>query len=202
MLHVVDLDGALEGTLKNFALVKKITQSVKIPVQTGGGVRSHENIEKLLLSGVSRVILGTRVVSDKRFLKEALSLGQDKIAVSLDCSDGKVTQRGWTEISNLLAVDFAKELEQSGLHCLIYTDIARDGMLTGPNIEGLEEILNSVKIDVIASGGISELKDIKKLLALKAKNLIGAITGKAIYENKLDFKKAIHLCSQSESYRV
>ena len=133
----------------------------------GGGVRSEEEIEKLFAAGIKRVILGTRVVQDRDFLKKILGRFGNKIAVSLDCKDGKVTQKGWTETTNIKGTDFAKELQDQGLQCLIYTDIKRDGMLTGPNWDALSEILTTIKIPVIASGGIANIDDIKKLLAIK-----------------------------------
>jgi len=195
-LHVVDLNGAFEGKLKNLEIIKKIAKGIKIPIQVGGGIRRNEDILELLTSGVKRVTLGTKVVEDKKFLIGALSLGKDKIAVSLDCSKGMVAQRGWTTISNKKATDFAKELEECGLRCLIYTDIARDGMMTGPNFTGLKEILQAVKIPVIASGGVSNLEDIRKLLELEPAGVVGTIIGKAIYEEKIDLKEALLLCSR------
>ncbi|MCC6758363.1 MAG: 1-(5-phosphoribosyl)-5-[(5-phosphoribosylamino)methylideneamino]imidazole-4-carboxamide isomerase [Candidatus Omnitrophica bacterium] len=196
-LHIVDLDGALHGEMKNFDIIEKITKSVSVPIQVGGGIRTVLEIEKLLQSGVKRVVLGTRAVQDQEFLKKVLAFGKEKIAVSLDCKDGKVTQRGWTETTQLKGTDFARELEHLGLQCLIYTDVKRDGMLTGPNYEALSEILTTVKIPVIASGGIANLNDIKKLLAIKPRSVLGAITGKAIYEGKLDLKEAVELCSKN-----
>ncbi len=195
-LHIVDLDGALHGEIKNFDIIAKITKKISVPIQMGGGVRDEAQIEKLLSAGIQRVILGTRVVQDRVFLKQILSRFGDKIAVSLDCKDGKVTQKGWTETTEIKGTDFAKVLEDLGLKCLIYTDIKRDGMLTGPNWEALAEILATIKIPVIASGGIANLSDIKKLLAIKPRPVMGAITGKAIYEGKLDLKEAIELTIQ------
>lgn len=196
-IHIVDLDGALHGEMKNFDIIAKITKSVSVPIQVGGGIRTTLEIEKLLQSGVKRVVLGTRAVQDREFLKKVLAFGKEKIAVSLDCKDGKVTQRGWTETTQLKGTDFANELEQLGLQCLIYTDVKRDGMLTGPNYEALSEILTTVKIPVIASGGIANLEDIRKLLAIKPRSVMGAITGKAIYEGKLNLKEAVELCSKN-----
>ncbi|HPN88481.1 MAG TPA: 1-(5-phosphoribosyl)-5-[(5-phosphoribosylamino)methylideneamino]imidazole-4-carboxamide isomerase [Candidatus Omnitrophota bacterium] len=192
-IHVVDLDGAKEGAMKNTAVILKMAHNVKAALQVGGGIRTKEDIAKLIDGGVSRVILGTKIVEEKTFLKESLSLWKDKIAVSLDCSNGRVLQKGWTSQTNIKAVDFIPELERLGLKCLIYTDIAKDGMLCGPNFEALEEILNITKIPVIASGGISSLEDIKKLHLLEKKGLVGAITGKAIYEGKLDLKEALKI---------
>ena len=196
-LHVVDLDGALEGQPKNLNIIKNVAKSVKIPIQVGGGIREIENINALLNAQIARVVLGTRVVSDEQFLKNAITVGKEKIAVSLDCSKGMVAQRGWTEVSNIKAIEFAQQLVQSGLKYLIYTDIARDGMLTGPNIEELKSLLKTVKTNIIASGGVADMNDLKKLKSLEKDGLIGVITGKAIYEGKLDLKKAIALCSQN-----
>lgn len=197
-LHLVDLDGALEGKMKNFDAVQAIIAHVKVPVQIGGGIRTEEDVKKLFSLGVKRVILGTRVIQDKSFLSKLLKQYPDQIAVSLDCKDGKVAQRGWTEVTDVKGTDMAKDLESLGLKCLIYTDVKRDGMLSGPNLEGLSEILSTVKIPVIASGGISSLDDIKNLLAIKPRAVLGAITGRAIYEGTLNLKKAIDLCSKKE----
>ena len=193
-LHVIDLDGAKSGKMKNAGIIGNIAQSVKIPVQVGGGIRTEEDIQELLASGVSRVILGTKVIEDRDFLKSILARWPEQIAVSLDCSNGMVAQQGWTKVTNIKATDFATELEDLGLRCLIYTDIKRDGMLTGPNFEALEELLDTVGIPIIASGGVANIEDIKKLGELDEKGMIGAITGKAIYEGTLDFEEALKLC--------
>lgn len=196
-LHVVDLDGAQGGEIKNIESIRKIVEAVNIPVEMGGGIREREDIERLLTLGVSRVILGTKAVEDRKFLKETLSRWKERIAISLDCSNGIATQRGWTSVSQLKATDFARELQGMGLSCLIYTDIARDGTLTGPNFEGLTAILASVNIPVIASGGVASLEDVRKLCLLEPQGLKGAIVGKAIYEGQLDLKEAIELCLKS-----
>ncbi len=196
-LHVVDLDGAKTGEMQNVETILHIAQAVNIPIQIGGGIRTEEDIRKLLEGGIARVILGTKVIEDCSFLKKIIDQWGSKIAVSLDCSNSMVAQRGWTSTSNLKATDFAKDLEAFGLSCLIYTDIARDGMLSGPNFEGLEELAGTTNIPIIASGGISDIEDIKKLLAVEDKGVIGAITGRAIYEGKLDLKEALKLCSQN-----
>lgn len=194
-LHLVDLDGAQTGQMNNMEWVFNIVRAVNIPVQVGGGVRSEEIIAKLLDGGVSRIILGTRVVEDESFLEKVLAKWPDQIAVSLDHSGGYVVTRGWAVMSQLLLLDFAKKLETMGLKYLISTNIAVDGMLKGPDFKGLTELLNTVKIPVIASGGISSIEDIKTFIDMKSPNLLGAITGKAIYEGKLDFSEAVKLCS-------
>ena len=194
-LHVVDLDGAQAGDMQNMDIILKIAESVDIPVQVGGGIRTKEHIRTLLDGGVRRVILGTKVLADRGFLKEILEQWGDRIAVSLDCSKGMVTQRGWTETSTIKAIDFVKDLKAQGLSCIIYTDISRDGMMTGPDIKGLCELADAGKIPVIASGGVSDIDDIKKLVAIRDKGIIGVITGRAIYEGKLDLREAIALAS-------
>lgn len=190
-LHVVDLDGALSGETKNHETVLEIAKAVDIPVQTGGGIRSIDTVANLIDGGVKRVILGTKVIEDQEFFKDVLDHWKENIAVSLDCSRGFVVQRGWTTMSDVKAVDLVKELEKMGLSCLIYTDIARDGTMRGPNLHGLIEILHATNIPVIASGGISSLEDIKALAALADEGVSGAITGKAIYEGALNLKEAI-----------
>jgi phosphoribosylformimino-5-aminoimidazole carboxamide ribotide isomerase len=198
-LHVVDLDGAQTGEMKNFNIIAKIVKAVKVPVQVGGGIRRDTLVDDLIsVAKVRRVVLGTKAVEDRAFLKNILAKHHDHVAVSLDCSNGFVTDRGWTAKTNIKATDLVKELQQLGLRCLIYTDIARDGMLSGPNYPAIEEMLSVAHIPFIASGGISSIEDIKKLKALTSKGLIGAITGKAIYEGKLDFKQAVLLCSTNE----
>lgn len=196
-LHVVDLDGAQTGEIRNFKIISRIAGKVSVPVQMGGGIRTEDDIERLLKAGLRRVVLGTRVIENRVFLQNILSRWPENIAVSLDCSEGKVTQKGWTVVTDLRAVDFAKELEAFGLKCLIYTDIKTDGMLTGPNFTALEELLTAITIPVIASGGIARIDDVQNLLSLKKKylHLVGAITGKAIYEGTLDLKEALALCS-------
>ncbi len=197
-LHVVDLDGAQTGTMRNLFVIQEIARSVKIPIQVGGGIRGETEMHELWKAGVQRVILGTRAVNDRDFLKRILSIGKEKVAVSLDTSKGFVAERGWTNVSKVRASTFAKELQDLGLKCLIFTDIAKDGMLSGPNFKAIEDMLKTVKIPLIASGGVSNLNDIKKLMKLESKGLIGAITGKAIYEGKLNLREALKLCGPSE----
>ena len=193
-LHIVDLDGAQTGQMNNMEWIFNIVRSVKIPVQVGGGVRSEEIIAKLIEGGVARVILGTRVVEDDSFLEQVLAKWPDQIAVSLDHSGGYVVTRGWAVMSQWSVIDLATKLEKLGLKYLISTNVAMDGMLKGPDFNGLKELLSAVKISVIASGGISSLDDLKKLMAMNSPNLLGAITGKAIYEGKIDFSEAVKAC--------
>ena len=197
-LHVVDLDGAKTGTMQNRDAIIEIAKKVLVPIQVGGGIRSREDIQRLIDGGVERVILGTRVISDAQFLREVLGVWKRKIAVSLDCSGGFVAQRGWTESSNVKAVDFVKGLAGLNLACLIYTDIARDGMLTGPDILGLRGLLSMTKIPIIASGGVASIEDLRKLMVLESEGLLGAIIGKAIYEGRVSLEEAVRVCLRKE----
>ncbi len=192
-LHVVDLDGAMLGERRNQAVIKKMARTLAIPVETGGGIRSREVVDDFLNAGIDRVVLGTKVVEDRGFLADVLKSWGDRVAVSLDCKDGLVAQRGWVETSTVRGTDMARELAAMGLKYIIYTDIARDGTLAGPNMVGLKGVLEAVDINIIASGGIKGLENIKALLALKNKNLYGAITGRAVYEGTLDVKEALKL---------
>ncbi len=195
MLHLIDLDGALSGETKNFEVITRIVNAVKIPVQVGGGIRKEYDIARFLAGGISRVILGTKAIESREFLKGMLQNWKEKVILSVDATNGILAQRGWTESSNLKVIDFLTEIEPFGVSCLIYTDISRDGTLSGPNIKGVAEILKKFKIPVIASGGISGIKDIKNLLRLKSQGLTGAIIGKALYEGRLSLKEAISVCS-------
>jgi phosphoribosylformimino-5-aminoimidazole carboxamide ribotide isomerase len=196
-LHIVDLDGAKNGVMSNKEHVIFITERLQISVQVGGGIRDLKTVEDLIYAGVKRVVLGTRAIEDRNFLKNMLALHGDKICVSLDCSNGFVTDHGWVTVTDIKAIDLALELEGLGLQWMVYTDIARDGALTGPNFEQLQTMLNNVKkINLIASGGISSLDDVVKLKDMRSKEgkyLWGAITGKAIYDGKLNLEEALKL---------
>ncbi|MBF0484987.1 MAG: 1-(5-phosphoribosyl)-5-[(5-phosphoribosylamino)methylideneamino]imidazole-4-carboxamide isomerase [Candidatus Omnitrophica bacterium] len=192
-LHVVDLDGAKTGERANRDVIKRMAKELEIPLETGGGIRSLEAVRELLDAGIDRVILGTRAVEDKKFLSKALETWGSSIAVSLDCSNGFVAQRGWVETSQVKGKDFAQELARMGLKYIIYTDIARDGTLSGVNMQGLKEMLDIPDVNIIASGGVKNLDDIKALLALKNECLLGVITGKAIYEGTLNLEEALKL---------
>ncbi|WP_048602006.1 1-(5-phosphoribosyl)-5-[(5-phosphoribosylamino)methylideneamino]imidazole-4-carboxamide isomerase [Rubeoparvulum massiliense] len=187
-LHLVDLDGALYGTAKNIFVIKEILQLSIIPVQIGGGIRSLTQIERLLHMGTARVILGTKALLDPTFVKEAVQEFGESIAVSIDAKEGYVATNGWTKTSTILALDFAKQLEDVGVATIIYTDIAKDGMLAGPNLQGLKQIDEVVQMDVIASGGITSFHDVYEL---KRMGLYGAIVGKALYTGKLTLSDVI-----------
>lgn len=187
-IHLVDLDGAKSGSNENHELVIKIANMLDTPVELGGGIRSFNTIKYLLDNGVSRVILGTIALEDEELLKEAVKVYDEKIAVGIDCKDGKVYGRGWLSGSNLDYVDFAKNMEKFGVKNIIVTDIAKDGTLEGPNLEMLKKLKETVNINITASGGIRDINNIKDLMDI---NLYGSITGKAIYAKTLSLKEAI-----------
>jgi phosphoribosylformimino-5-aminoimidazole carboxamide ribotide isomerase len=187
-LHIVDLDGALVGKTRNFKTIEEILQVIDIPVQVGGGIRNIDRIESLLSIGVSRVILGSAALQSKKFLDEVVTKFNEKIVVSVDTKNGFVATDGWTKTSKVRALDFTKQLEEKGVQTIIYTDIAKDGMLQGPNFIELERINQQTTMDVIASGGITSLEDLKKLAS---SNMYGAIIGKALYTDKINLEIAI-----------
>lgn len=195
-LHVVDLDGARLGALEQFDTIARIAQSVAVPIQAGGGIRTPDDIARLLEAGVAKVILSTKAIDDRKFLKEILQKWPEDIIISLDCREDKVARHGWTVSTDIQATTFARELQDMGVQCLIYTDISRDGMLSGPNLDSIRMMLKAVTIPIIASGGISQLGDIQSLLALSPQGLFGCITGRALYEGTLDLREAINLCKK------
>jgi len=191
LLHVVDLDGAFTGEQHNFSKIKAIREAIDIPIQIGGGIRDIDRIEKLIDLGVDRTIIGTSAVKNPEMVREACEKHPGNVLVGIDAKDGKVAVKGWVEVTELDAIEFAKQMQDAGAAGIIYTDISRDGMLTGPNIEAMATMVKSVKIPVIASGGVSKLDDIQSLM--KIKNLWGVITGKALYSGALKLEEAIEL---------
>ncbi|HLR64762.1 MAG TPA: 1-(5-phosphoribosyl)-5-[(5-phosphoribosylamino)methylideneamino]imidazole-4-carboxamide isomerase [Pseudogracilibacillus sp.] len=187
-IHIVDLNGAKSGDSVNKAVISDIAQNVSVPVQVGGGIRSLEVIEAYINSGVSRVIIGTAAITDKAFLQKSVETYGDKIAVSVDARDGYVATDGWTDTSDVKAIDLVKELETLGVSTIVYTDIAKDGMLQGPNLEEQEAIHQATRMDVIASGGVTTVDDVANLREL---DLYGVIIGKALYDGKLDFRDVV-----------
>lgn len=188
-LHVVDLDAALSGHGVNEQAIRQIIGVVNIPVQTGGGIRTKADIEKKLDMGLSRVIIGTKALEEPEFVEAAAKeFGADRIVVGIDAKDGMVAVRGWETVSTVSAIELALKMKQIGVTTIIYTDISRDGMLTGPNIEYTEKMVKETGMDIVASGGMSRMED---LLALQKINVEGAIIGKALYENKIDLKEAL-----------
>lgn len=187
-IHIVDLDGAKTGDSTNKEIIKEIANTVNIPIQVGGGIRNMEIIDYFLSNGVARVIIGTAAITNKDFLKEAVDKYGEQIAVSLDARNGYIATDGWTDTSDVSALDLLKELEQIGVKTIVYTDIAKDGMLQGPNLEEQNTVNKATSIDVIASGGVTTTEDVKNLINLK---MYGAIVGKALYDGKLDFEQLL-----------
>lgn len=190
-LHVVDLDGALEGDLINKDIIKRIVSETGLYVEAGGGVRSLQRIEQYLSAGVSRVILGSAAAENFTLVVDAVKFFGGKVAVGVDAKDGKVAVHGWKKVTDIDAVDFCRKLREVGLHTVIYTDISRDGMLGGANLAAYEELVKIKGLSIIASGGISGTDEIKKLTAM---NVRGVVLGKALYDGVLDLKKTIEEC--------
>ncbi len=192
-LHVVDLDGAFAGKPMNAAAVERILETVGLCVQLGGGIRDMATIEGWLGKGVDRVIIGTAAVRDPALVKEAARKFPKRVAVGLDARDGKVAVQGWAETSELAALDIANRFEDAGVAAIIYTDIARDGLLTGLNLDATIALAEAISIPVIASGGLASIEDIKRLTEPRAKKLEGAIAGRALYDGRLDAAEALRV---------
>ena len=192
-LHVVDLDGAFAGKPINGAAVDRILDTVGMCVQLGGGIRDMATIDAWLEKGINRVIIGTAAVRNPALVKEAAKKFPGEIAVGLDARDGKVAVQGWAETSELSALEIARRFEDAGVAAIIYTDIARDGMLKGLNLDATIALADAISIPVIASGGLASIDDIKALLEPRAKKLPGAIAGRALYDGRLDAAEALKL---------
>lgn len=190
-LHMVSLNGARGEGNVNDESIKKLLSTVNIPIQMGGGIRSKERVKELLDLGVDRVILGSVAIKDKDLLKDLISQYKEKIVVSVDAKNGKVATQGWEEVSDVNSLDFCKELEEMGVKTIVYTDISKDGMMIGPNFDIYEKLSKETNLDIIASGGVTSIEDVKKL---KAMDLYGVIIGKSLYENKIDLKEVLDLC--------
>lgn len=190
-IHMVDLDGALEGKIKNLNIISEVIKTVGIPVELGGGIRNMETVDMLVDRGLSRVILGTAALKDMDFVKQAVKKYGEKIAVGIDAKNEKVAVNGWINVSDVDYIDFAKQMEGIGVKTIIFTDISKDGTLQGPNLEQLEKIHKSVSCDIIASGGIKNIEDLKHIRDM---GIYGAITGKAIYSGNIDLEEAIKVC--------
>ncbi|MFT4171820.1 MAG: 1-(5-phosphoribosyl)-5-[(5-phosphoribosylamino)methylideneamino]imidazole-4-carboxamide isomerase [Rhodocyclaceae bacterium] len=191
-LHLVDLNGAFAGKPKNATAIQAIVDEIdeRIPIQLGGGIRDLDTIERYLDGGVSYVIIGTAAVKNPGFLRDACSAFPGHIIVGLDAKDGKVAVDGWSKLTGHDVIDLAKKFEDYGVESVIYTDIGRDGMLSGVNIEATVRLAQALRIPVIASGGITNLDDIDALCKVEDEGIVGAITGRAIYEGTLDFRAA------------
>ena len=192
-LHVVDLDGAIQGSTANENSVREILKAVKMPVQLGGGIRSIATIEKWLDLGVNRVILGTIAAKNPELVREACKKFPGKIVIGIDAKNGFVATEGWVETSEVTSLELAKKFEDCGAVAIIYTDISRDGTLTGSDLSGTKNLAQNLKIPVIASGGIGNLDDVLKVKELEQFGVIGAIVGRAIYDKKIDSRDLINL---------
>lgn len=191
LLHIVDLDGAFAGEPKNIDAIEAIADAVSIPFQVGGGIRDIDGINLYLSVGASKVILGTLAYREPEFVKEVCLKHHGQIIVGIDARDGKVAIHGWEKVTEKSAIELAKEFEAEGVAGIIYTDISRDGMLKGPNLEGIKALAQSVKVPIIASGGVSNIEDIKRLKELEQFGVKAVIAGKAIYTGSLDLREAI-----------
>ncbi len=196
-LHVVDLNGAFEGQSVNGAAVEAILSATKNPVQLGGGIRTLQHIEGWLSKGLARVILGTVAVRNPALVIEACKLFPGQVAVGIDAKGGKVAVEGWAEASSLGVIELAKKFEGAGVAAIIYTDIDRDGILTGINWASTIELAEAVSIPVIASGGLASMDDIKRMMSADARKLAGAITGRALYDGRLDPTAALKLVAET-----
>jgi len=193
LLHIVDLDGAFAGEPKNRVSIEAIVKAIAIPTQLGGGIRDIPTIEAYLSLGIGRVILGTAAQRNPELVEEACRLFPGRIVVGIDAKNGMVAVQGWAEVTGVTAVDLAKRFEGYGVAAIIYTDIARDGMMQGPNIEATRALAEAISIPVIASGGVSSLKDIENLMAIETSGIAGASTGKAVYTGAINLAEAVAL---------
>jgi len=193
LLHLVDLDGAFAGVPKNRAAIQAIVDAVDIPTELGGGIRDLATIEAYLELGIDRVILGTVAKENPALVADACRRFPGQIVVGIDARDGLVAVRGWAELTAKRAIDLAQEMEGFGVTAIIYTDIARDGMMQGPNLDATAALARAISIPVIASGGVSSLDDIRNLLQVEAAGIAGVITGKAIYNGSLNLRDAVAL---------
>ena len=190
-LHVVDLDGALAGYSVNEEVIRRIADTVSIPIEIGGGIRSKEAVERMLDLGVRRVIIGTKAAEHPEFLRDMVrTFGEEAIVAGVDAKDGMVAVEGWEKVSSLTASDLCLTMKEYGVRHIVYTDISRDGMLSGPNVEATRKLTEETGLDIIASGGVSCMEDLK---CLHEAGIRGAIIGKALYENRIDLAEAVRL---------
>ncbi len=191
VLHLVDLDGAMVGRSANLEAVGRILEAIEIPVELGGGLRTRDDVARVLDLGVKWAIMGTSALSKPQELKRCLKEFGDRIIVGIDARDGRVAVQGWTETSDVSALDLARKMEALGVRRIIFTDIATDGMLAGPNVESTRAIAEAVSVDIIASGGVTTLNDLRVLKTLERLGVVGAIVGRALYSGTIDLAEAI-----------
>jgi phosphoribosylformimino-5-aminoimidazole carboxamide ribotide isomerase len=192
-LHVVDLDGAFLGKPVNFDIIKRIVAAVDVPVQVGGGVRNFDIASRYLGAGASRIILGTTVVRNPEEVLRITKAYPGRVAAAMDAKEGRVAIRGWVEVTGVIAVDLARQMEKSGISCFIYTDIARDGMMAGPNFRSIGEFAKGLSTPVLASGGVSTLADVEMLRTMENGGVCGVIIGRAMYDGSIDLSEALRL---------
>jgi len=193
LIHVVDLDGAFAKQVKNLQSIRDILAGINVPIQVGGGIRDLKTIEMYINAGVSKVIIGSEALYNPGLVKDACKRFQGKIVVGIDARNGMVAVEGWSRTSETKAIDLAKEFESCGVAAVNFTDIHRDGMQTGPNLEETAALADAVSIPIVASGGVSTIQDIKNLLKIENKGVTSVITGRALYEGTLDLKEAIRI---------
>lgn len=198
IIHVVDLDGAIEKSPRNTDSIRKILENIRVPIQVGGGIRNEKTIEMYLDLGVKRVIIGTEAIKNPKLVKDFCKAFPNRIVMGIDARDGFVAIEGWTKTTHITAVDLAKQFEDCGVAAINFTDIHRDGMQTGPNIPATKLFAGSVSIPVVASGGVSTIEDIKNLMPLKEVGLVGVITGRALYSGTLNLKEAIKAAAKAQ----
>jgi phosphoribosylformimino-5-aminoimidazole carboxamide ribotide isomerase len=198
LIHVIDLDGAFEKSPRNIDAIKNIVKTVHTPIQLGGGIRTERTIRMFLDMGVDRVIIGSEAINNPQLVEKAARDFPGQIIVGIDARNGRVAIEGWTETTHTKALDLAKRFQNCGVAAINFTDIYRDGMQTGPNIEETQRLADAISIPVVASGGVGTIKDIQNLLPLEASGVTGVITGKALYSGTLDFKEALSVAQLKE----
>lgn len=199
LVHVVDLDGAFTKHPQNVKAVGRILRSVNVPIQLGGGIRNEKTVQMYLEMGVQRVIIGSEAIKTPEFVKKVCKKYPDRIVVGIDARNGRVAVDGWTQTTRVAAIDLAKEFEDCGVAAINFTDIQRDGMQTGPNLEATRRLAEAISIPVVASGGISSIRDVKNLMPLQEVGIIGMIIGKALYSGGLDLRQALDLTRKKSS---
>lgn len=193
LIHVVDLDGAFAKSPQNVSSIRKILGSVDVPIQVGGGIRNEKTVHMYLQMGIQRVIIGSEAINKPAFVKKVCKKYPDRVVIGIDARNGKVAIDGWKETTRIEAIDLAKKFEDCGIAAINFTDIHRDGMQTGPNFEAIRRLAEAISIPVVASGGISSIRDIRRLLPLEEVGVVGIIIGKALYSGGLDLKEALDL---------
>jgi phosphoribosylformimino-5-aminoimidazole carboxamide ribotide isomerase len=199
LIHVVDLDGAFAKSPQNVSSIRNILGSVDVPIQVGGGIRNEKTVHMYLQMGIQRVIIGSEAINKPAFVKKVCKKYPDRVVIGIDARNGKVAIDGWKETTRIEAVDLAKKFEDCGIAAINFTDIHRDGMQTGPNLEAIRRLAEAISIPVVASGGISSIRDIKRLLPLAEVGVVGIIIGKALYSGGLDLKEALDLTRQQST---